>query len=208
MDFSGMDDEALLRVIAGIRTRSSPDPVMSQALSQAVGALYDRYGRLVYAVAIHVVGDPETAEEITQDVFIRAWEGAPTYRAEMAKVSSWLVSIARHRAIDELRKRSARSEKDIIDWPDDPDNGAREFPSEEGPEDGVEASIQSYRIRRMIRELPQDQRQVLGLASFEGLSHSEIASRLNQPLGTVKSRIRLAMNKLREVLSERGVIDG
>lgn len=198
MDFSALDDVALLGLIARGR-------------SEALSVLYDRYGRLVYTVAIHVVGDTETAEEITQDVFVRAWESADTYRSSIAKVSSWLVSITRHRAIDELRRRGTRPEKDQVIWPEDPEadgEGVEGLPFLESPEGDVEATMEQRSIRQVISALPADQREVLGLAFFKGLSHSQIAEELGEPLGTVKSRIRLAMQKLRDGLIERGIVDG
>jgi RNA polymerase sigma-70 factor (ECF subfamily) len=181
---------------------------ISQAHTEALGVLYDRYGRLVYTVAIHVVGDAETAEEITQDVFVRAWEGAHTYRPDMAKVSSWLVSIARHRAIDELRRRGVRPEKVRSDWPEDVgQENIDGLPVLDGPEEVVENVFQQHGIRKAVSSLPPDQRQVLGLAYFKGLSHSQIAELLGEPLGTVKSRIRLAMMKLREAWVEKGIVE-
>lgn len=196
MNYSTLDDAALMGSIA----RAHGDTAHSGALAE----LYDRYGRLVYTVAIHVVGDPETAEEITQDVFVRAWEGANTYRPDVARVGSWLVSIARHRAIDELRRRGVRPEKASVEWPEEAglENG---LPTFDDPEDTVESLLRNRHIRLAVASLPNEQRQVLGLAFFKGMSHSEIADTLGEPLGTVKSRIRLAMRKLRDALVERGI---
>ena len=195
MDFSSLDDAALIQLVAG-------------ANSEALGALYDRYGRLIFTVAYNVVGDSETAEEITQDVFVRVWEGAAGYRMELAKVSSWLISITRHRSIDELRRRGSRPEKESIAWPDDPGAEMMEsLPVLEGPEDAVESALQNRSVRQAIHSLPADQRKVLGMAFFRGLSHSQIADVLGEPLGTVKSRIRMAMQKLRDAMIERGVAD-
>jgi RNA polymerase sigma-70 factor, ECF subfamily len=199
-DFHTLDDTALLGLIA-----SSHRETLN---TEALGTLYDRYGRLVYTVAIHVVGDSETAEEITQDVFVRVWEGAHTYRPDLAKVSSWLISIARHRAIDELRRRGARPEKDSAAWPEDTGLDQMDgLPLLDGPEEQVEGHLQSHRVRQVIASLPPEQREVLGLAYFKGLSHSQIAEQLAQPLGTVKSRIRQAMQKVRDELLEQGIID-
>lgn len=204
MDFASMEDAALLTIIAGKYGVQTADP----ALNEAVGVLYDRYGRLVYSIAIHVVGDVETAEEITQDVFVRACEGAGSYRAEVAKVSSWLVSIARNRAIDELRRRGARPEKNRADWPEDlGQENADGLPVIDGPEDNVALRLEQHTLRQIIAGLPPDQRQVLSLAFFKGLSHSQISAQLGEPLGTVKSRIRLAMHHLRDALVDRGMID-
>ncbi len=204
MDLSSLNDAALLTLIAGRQGSLASDPL----LSEAIGALYDRYGRLVYTVAVHVVGDQETAEEITQDVFVRAWESARTYQPEVAKVSSWLVSITRHRAIDELRRRGVRPEKDRIDWPEDIGLEHMDgMPVLDGPEESVETNLQNRSLRRLVAELPPEQRQVLGLAFFKGLSQSQIADLLGEPLGTVKSRVRLAMQKLRDTLVEQGLLD-
>lgn len=194
LDYSTLDDQALLACIAGFYGLPPGDT----ALNEAVGALYDRYGRLVYSVALNVVGDAQTAEEITQDVFLRACEGAAGYRPGLARVSSWLASIARHRAIDELRRRSARADGSRIDWPEDVgEEHAEGMPLEDGPESVVEERLAGRRVRASVAGLPPDQRQAVWLAFFQGLTQDEIAQRLHQPLGTVKSRIRLAMHKLR-----------
>lgn len=185
-----LDDTALMLLVA----RSN-----SAALSQ----LYDRYGRLVFSVAYHMVGDSETAEEITQDVFVRVWDGAATYKADLARVSTWLVGIARHRAIDELRRRGVRAEKDQVPWPEE---SQVDLPLLDGPESTVEASLQQQTVRHAIATLPEDQQRVLSLAFFKGFSHSEIAERLGEPLGTVKSRIRLAMQKLRDHFIDQGLV--
>ncbi len=196
MDITVLDDAALVGLIA-------------RSHSEALGILYDRYGRLVFTVAVHIVGDAQTAEEITQDVFVRLWEGASGYRADLAKVSSWLVSIARHRAIDELRRRGSRPEKDAMDWPEDSgvENGELAgMPVMGDPAQDVELLLQQRRVRQAVAGLAPDQRRALNLAFFKGMSHHEIADILGEPLGTVKSRIRLAMLKLRTVLAEAGMI--
>jgi RNA polymerase sigma-70 factor (ECF subfamily) len=195
LNLADVDDAVLMGMVASART-------------EALGALYDRYGRLVFTIAIHVVGDRETAEEITQDVFVRVWEGAATYRAELAKVSTWLVGITRHRAIDELRRRGARPERLRVDWPEDLGMDHLEgLPVLDGPHELVETNLSRHGIREAIRALPHDQRIVLNLAFFMGLSHNQMAEFLGQPLGTVKSRVRLAMQKLRETLVKSGAID-
>ncbi len=177
-------------------------------LNEALGVLYDRYGRLVYSIAIRVTGDAETAEEITQDVFVKVCDGARQYNPDMAKVSSWLISITRHRAIDELRRRGSRPESNRADWPDDLGLDHTEgLPESESVEEVVEISSRQRLVRQIVAELPPDQRQVLGLAFFKGLSHSQIAQYLDAPLGTVKSRIRLAMQKLRDTIIEQGMMD-
>lgn len=186
MDYSTLDDVVLIRLIVSART-------------EALEALYDRYSRLVFSMALHAVGDAATAEEITQDVFVRVWEKASTYRADQAKVSTWLTSITRYRSIDILRHRNSRPEKNSIGWDELMLNAE---PSAEGPEGDAELSLDRIRVRSAISSLPPEQQRVLNLAYFLGMSHSQIAEQLKEPLGTVKTRIRLAMQKLREVLQD------
>ncbi len=204
MDFSTLDDTALMAAIARLYGKSHSDT----GLNEAVSTLYDRYGRLIYSVAIHVVGDAETAEEITQDVFVRACEAAGSYNTNFSKVSTWLASIARHRAIDELRRRNVRPEKNQVYWTEDSGTEAYgEIPLSEGPENEVEVSIQEHKIRKIVSVLPPDQRQVLELAYFKGMSHTQIAEAVGEPLGTIKSRLRLGMQKLRDTFVEQGLMD-
>lgn len=192
---SDLDDTALLSL-------------MARGQSSALSVLYDRYGRLVYSVAYHAVGDAETAEEITQDVFVRAWESANSYRPGIAKVSTWLVSITRYRSIDELRRRGIRPENHRVDWPEDIGlETADGLPFETGPELVADAHFQQIGIRKEIAALPPEQRVVLDLAFFKGLSHSQMAEALGEPLGTIKSRVRLALQKLREALMQKGIVD-
>jgi len=189
VDYHQCDDETLLRLI-------------SRAQEAALSEFYDRYGRLVYSMAFHVIGDPELAEDITQDVFLRVWEKAETYRAAQGKVSTWLISITRHRAIDVLRKARIRPEGNRATWAEDLDLG---FPDPASVEGEAEDSQRRLWIRRALAQLPYEQRQALSYAFFQGYSHSQIARLLNEPLGTVKTRIRLAMQKLRQILRE---VDG
>ncbi len=191
MDLTQLDDASLIRLIA-------------RRNSEALGALYDRYGRLVYGFALNVVGSSETTEEIVQDVFTRVWERASTYDGELAKVSTWLISITRNRAIDELRRGRARSEQLNVAWAE-----AIEIsdPGQPSPEETASVHLQEKTVREAIATLPAEQRQALALAYFKGYSHSEIAEALNLPVGTVKTRIRLAMQKLRQVLASTQLID-
>jgi RNA polymerase sigma-70 factor (ECF subfamily) len=192
LDYSAFDDEALLRLIAHAR-------------ADALSVLYDRYARLIYSLAYRVVGDPSAAEEVTQDVFLRVWEKANTYQSEQAKVSTWLVSIARHRAIDLVRQRGARAEGYSAAWEDLPQSI---IPRTEGrnPEELSGQAIQAKRVREAIATLPVEQRQALAMAFLQGYSHSEIAEKIGEPLGTVKTRIRLAMQKLHHLLSDEQLI--
>lgn len=188
MDYSGLDDESLLRLIAFAKTA-------------ALGEFYDRYSRLVYSLALFILNDPESAEEVTQDVFMRIWEKAETYRSEQAKVSTWLTSITRNRSIDVLRRQRARPEGHRIGLEDGAFEAlvAADLPD---PEEAVIGILQAHKVKAAISMLPPDQRQALLLAYYGGYSHSEIAAVLDEPLGTVKTRIRTAMQKLRSLLVE------
>lgn len=186
LDYSTLDDENLVRLIV-------------QARAEALSELYDRYSRLVFSLALNSVGDPATAEEVTQDVFLRVWQRARQYRAERAKVSTWLTSITRHRAIDQLRRRGSRPEQHSVAWAE-LSPGAE--PSVNGPEQAAALAMEIERVRAAIAQLPEEQQQVLALAYFQGLTQSQIAETLDLPLGTVKTRIRLGMQKLRDLLQE------
>lgn len=186
MDYTTLDDETLLRLVA-------------HANADALSTLYDRYSRLVFSVAFNAVSDHPTAEEITLDVFTRVWERAGTYRADRATVTTWLASIARHRAIDVLRRRQARPEQFSVEWAE---ASASNMPHIDGPEEQVALAMQQQRVRAAMAALPEDQKRALALAYFQGLSHNEIAATLREPLGTVKTRIRLGMQKLRQMLQD------
>jgi RNA polymerase sigma-70 factor (ECF subfamily) len=165
----------------------------------ALGELYDRYHRLVYSIAIHVVGRPEDAEEITLDVYTSIWEKADTYQPERAKVTTWLTRMARNRAIDVLRRESVRPMKHGVSWAQvSPEPAA----DSDRPESFAQLAMQKERLREAMASLPEAQQEVLALAYFRGYSHSEIASELNIPLGTVKGRIRSGMQKLRKLLHD------
>lgn len=192
MNYSNFDDSILMQLIA-------------KAQTEALSELYDRYSRLVYSLAMHALGDSVTAEEVTQDVFFRIWEKAGTYRSDQAKVSTWLISITRNRAIDMLRKRGIRPEGHSVGW-EEQNDFAFLGTNSRGPEELADQSIQSKQIRDTIARLPADQQRVLAMAFFAGLSHSEIAAQLGEPLGTVKTRIRMAMQKLRGWLREEHLV--
>jgi RNA polymerase sigma-70 factor, ECF subfamily len=163
----------------------------------AISELYDRYGRMIYSLAINSVGDAAAAEEIVQDVFMRVWEKAGTYDDRIARVSTWLTSIARHRVIDEFRRGKRRLDKTSVSWTElSPSDG----PYSPGPEEEAELSLQNKFVREALNTLSVGEREALALAYFKGYSHSEIAKHLGIPLGTVKTRIRMAMQKLRLVL--------
>ncbi len=186
MDYTHLDDETLIRLIA-------------HAQEKALGELYDRYSHLVYSVALSTLGDPARAEEVTQDVFERVWEKAMTYSANQGRVVNWLTSIVRHRAIDMYRQSRARHENLEISWQE-----AEEITLTDGNNTEWEAYLGQRQqvIRGAVAKLPEDQKQAIAMAFFLGYSHQEIADALHEPLGTVKTRIRLGMQKLRVILQE------
>jgi RNA polymerase sigma-70 factor (ECF subfamily) len=190
VDYSKLGDANLIGLITG------GDP-------GALSELYDRYSRLVFSLALKTVGDRGGAEEITQDVFYRVWEKAGTYREEQAKVSTWLTSIARYRSIDILRRRGVRPQSNSVGWPD---LSPGSMPSTEGrgPEEHTEKSMRGEKVRAAIANLPVAQQQALAMAYYYGYTHSQIAETLGEPLGTIKTRIRLGMQKLRKMLEEEG----
>ncbi|MBC8162423.1 MAG: sigma-70 family RNA polymerase sigma factor [Roseiflexaceae bacterium] len=165
---------------------------------EALGALYDRYGRLVYAIALRITGDRQTTEEVVQDVFQNVWQSAAGFQAGVGSVSSWLMSIARHRAIDATRSRRERArmrEQELT--PEMP--LVAEGP---GPEDEVVQRLLREQVQTALRELPPGQRQAIELAYYGGLTRVEIAESLGEPVGTVKTRLRLGLLKLKNLLGD------
>lgn len=162
--------------------------------TDALRVLYERYGSIVFGMAQRLLGDRQLAEECTQDVFVALWRGAAKYEPKRAQVSTWLIGIAKYRAIDLVRRRAAR--------PADP--YAEIWQSDESPDSAelVASADQAQRVAAAVAALPPPQREALTLAYFEDLSHSEIATRLSLPLGTVKGRIRSALDRLRELAPE------
>lgn len=183
-DYTRYDDPALMSLIA-------------QSQEGALAQLYDRYSRLVFSLAFAVVHDRETAEEITLDVFMRVWQKAATYRPEQSRVSTWLTHITRNHAIDVLRRRASRPEQHAADLEEET---PRYVTPGQSPADSAEEATQRERVRHALAKLPPEQKQVLFLAYFEGYTQTQIAENLRQPLGTIKTRMRLAMLKLRNIL--------
>jgi RNA polymerase sigma-70 factor (ECF subfamily) len=178
---------------------------MAAGDEQALGMFYDRWEQLVRAVVARRVVDPMTAEDIVETVFWQAWRQAARFDASRGSASTWLLTIARSRTMDRLRSmardRATASLDDVADGSatpsDDPD--ALLAPADD-PHAAAELAERSVRVRHAVMTLPADQREALELAYFAGLSQSEIAERTGTPLGTVKTRTRLALRKLRDAL--------
>ena len=161
----------------------------------ALAALYDATSRLVYGLVLRVLGDPSSAEEVLLDVYTQVWRQATSYDTNRGAPLAWLTTIARSRAIDRLRSGwQDQQRKESLDTLGDAPAGAA------SPEDATVASERQRFVRAALNSLTPEQREVIELAYYSGLSHSEIAAKLNQPLGTVKTRTRLGMMKLREAL--------
>jgi RNA polymerase sigma-70 factor (ECF subfamily) len=180
----------------------SDEDLMGRLVLQDAGALralYSRYGNLVYSVALRVVRDPHVAEDMAQEIFFRLWRKPESYAATRGKFSTWLTSVTRNRAVDEIRSRNRRFRHETAS----PEEQEREFAGPENidPALRAEASDQRRLIKLALESLPIEQRETIELAYFGGLTQQEIAERLGQPLGTVKTRIRLGMQKLRVALA-------
>jgi len=172
---------------------------VAQAHSAALGELYDRYGRMVFSLAFRITGSSETAEEVTQDVFVQVWRFARHYDPQQGRLTTWLSSVTRHRAIDILRQQNVRPEGHADSLEDDLFS-LNDFAGEEAVEPSVELHQQQQQVRQALEQLPEEQRQALALAYFMGMTQQEISETLKQPLGTIKTRIRLGMIKLKDLL--------
>lgn len=162
----------------------------------ALGALYDQWSRALYSLVLHLLQDPDEAEDVVEETFWQAWRKASSYEPSRGAVSTWLLTIGRRRALDRLRARK-RSREDL-----DARNVFADLPSSDpDPYQDAENANLRESVRSALRGLPEEQRQPLELGYFNGLSQSEIAEVTGEPLGTVKTRMRLAMQKLREPLA-------
>ena len=161
----------------------------------ALEAVYNRYSRPVYSLARRLLRDDETTEEVVQEVFMRLWTRADEFDSARGRLLPWLLTITHHRAIDELRRRRARGQHDDIDIVLATAEAADGDPAHE-------AALAETReaVRQALQHLPEAQRRPIELAYFGGLSQAEIATMLDEPLGTIKTRMRLALQKLREFL--------
>jgi len=158
--------------------------------------LYDGFAGALFSLALEILGDRWEAEEVVQDVFAYVWKKPESYSPEKGKFSSWLLVITRNRSIDRMR---SRKRKVVHGEPIEALSNRQDHSSEDGAEHAVRSDERSS-IKDAFGQLPEDQREVLELAYFRGLNHQEISEQLKLSLGTVKSRIRLGMEKLRRAL--------
>lgn len=160
--------------------------------------LYDRHGGAAYSLAHRIVGDAQAAEDVTQEAFLSIWRSGARFDPARGSVRSWTLGVVRNRSIDALRRQSGRAPK--LDLDDD-----AALAAQAGGELTDAAAIRrdtAGRVRGALRELPEEQSEVIGLAYFGGFTHSEIAQILSMPLGTVKGRMRLGLEKIRLSLAE------
>jgi RNA polymerase sigma-70 factor (ECF subfamily) len=176
-------DEDLLELVAERRDEAAFDE------------FYRRYGRAVYTVVVRLVGDRAGSEDVVQQAFINVWRAAGGYRRERGQATGWLFAIARNAALDALRSRAAPSRWEVPDLPDDGP----------GPDERAAAAEEAFRVHAAVDRLPDQEREVIELAYFHGLSQSEVAARLEAPLGTVKTRTRRALAHLADRLAEERV---
>lgn len=159
----------------------------------ALEALYDRHSKAAFALAYRILGNREIAEEVTQDAFMSVWRQAATYKPGMGKVRPWLLSIAHHRAIDRTRRVADRNAGVSLDE-------AWMKPSADDVFGEVYQGLQREQIKQALAELPLEQRTAINLAYFNGNTYVEIAEMMDVPVGTVKSRVRLGLEKLKHLL--------
>ncbi len=175
---------------------------MAAGDENALAALYDRWHALVHSVALQVTGDRGDAEEVVEETFWQAWRQAGRYEAGRGSISTWLTMMARTRALDLARsRRRARAEERWEDLPESADPPAGDAPPEPTPFESAAQAETRRIVAEALATLPAEQRETVELAYFRGMSQTEIAAATGQPLGTVKTRARLALRKLRDALS-------
>ena len=184
------------------------DESLIQALADgaiwAIEPLYERYSPILYAMACRMVGDQNVAQELLQDTFVAVWQHAGSYSSQSATFRTWIISIMRHRAIDYLRGVHRRSILKKVNW--------EEVERDERtaiPDAWEEAwhSVQVTQVRECMMKLSPEQRMVIELAYFGGLTQAEIANRCHIPLGTVTDRIRLGLRRLKQELEKKGLFE-
>jgi RNA polymerase sigma-70 factor (ECF subfamily) len=184
-ELAHLSDEALVALAA--RSEQS-----------ALAELYDRFGRPAYGLALRSLRDESLAEDAVQDAFLAVWRTAPRFLPERGKASTWILTLVHRRAVD-LVRREERRRTDTLDTDAEP--GDRSLPVEEE----AWLRLQRERVQTALRQLPDQQREAIELAYYGGFTQSELAERLGQPLGTIKSRMFLGLGRLRELLGDPGL---
>jgi RNA polymerase sigma-70 factor, ECF subfamily len=173
-------------------------PLIEVGDAEAFAALYDRHGRMAYTLAYRMMGEKQEAEDVVQEAFIKVWRSAGGYRVGRGSVRTWILSIVHNRSIDHLRSHARRGRMQ--------DKVEASAPTSEPSEAFAETwrNSQRDRVREALNTLPQEQLKILELAYFSGYTPVEIAERLDLPLGTVKGRMRLGLQKIRGFFQARG----
>jgi RNA polymerase sigma-70 factor, ECF subfamily len=187
-----------LAPLIGLRRESErSDEELLEAIAvgddAALGALYDRFGRVAYGVALRILRDRALAEDAVQEAFLAVWRSADSYRRERAKPSTWILTLVHRRAVDLVRREGRRRGEPLEEAPEATDASVPE-----------EAELRRRRVavQAALRQLPADQRQALELAYYGGYTQSELAERLGVPLGTIKSRMFAGLTRLRDLVHE------
>ena len=181
-DLARFSDEALLALV-------------SRGEEAALGELYDRYGRIAYGLALRILRDATLAEDAVQEAFLAVWRSAGSFLADRAKASTWILTLVHRRAVDLVRREERRR--------GDPLESAEPAAGEATDE---QAALRAQRrlVQEALRQLPDEQREALELAYYGGYTQSELAERLGQPLGTIKSRMFTGLRRLRDLLADAG----
>jgi RNA polymerase sigma-70 factor (ECF subfamily) len=181
-DLAHLSDEALVALVARVD-------------DGALAELYDRFGHVAYGLALRVVRDPSLAEDAVQEAFLAVWRSAARFVPERAKASTWILTVVHRRAVDIVRREEPRRTEPLEAAPQ---------PSANLTEDEAWLRLQRTRVQEALRKLPDQQREALELAYFGGFTQSELADRLGEPLGTIKSRMFTGLARLRELLADTG----
>ncbi|HEY7149929.1 MAG TPA: sigma-70 family RNA polymerase sigma factor [Gaiellaceae bacterium] len=185
------------RMSPAVPQRSDEELVeaVARADEDALGELYDRFGRVAYGLAFKILRDASLAEDAVQEAFLQAWRGAGAYQRDRAKAGTWLLTFVHRRAVDLVRREERRRTVPADSAPE---------PSGPGSDETVVARSRGEVVRSALSRLPDEQREAIELAYYGGLTQSELAERLGQPLGTIKSRMFTGLQRLRVLLAEAG----
>jgi RNA polymerase sigma-70 factor (ECF subfamily) len=179
-DLAHLSDEALVALVA-------------RGDDSALVALYDRFGRIAYGLSLRILRDRSLAEDAVQEAFLGIWRGADRFVAERAKASSWILTLVHRRAVDLVRREERRRAEPLEAAPE---------PAAGSADEEAWLRLQRERVQAALRRLPDQQREALELAYFGGFTQSELADRLGEPVGTIKSRMFSGLSRLRELLGE------
>jgi RNA polymerase sigma-70 factor (ECF subfamily) len=184
-----------MRQPAPQRTDEELVEAVARADEGALGDLYDRFGKVAYGLAYKILQDAALAEDAVQEAFLQIWRGAGSYRPERAKASTWLLTFVHRRAVDLVRREQRRRSVQLDALPE---------PSGSGADEEVVTRSRREIVQDALRRLPSEQREAIELAYYGGLTQSELAAQLGQPLGTIKSRMFTGLQRLRVLLVESG----